>query len=94
MTLSRRLTIILACTAAAAVAAPGAAMAAKNKKHHAHRAAAPPQPTVVVPHIYDAGGDGGEIRTPAGVSVRIFNPLDVATGLGNKLLGDLGLPPL
>lgn len=98
MTLSRHITVALAATAALAVAAPGSALAAKHtgnaKKHRIHRAASIPQPTVVVPHKYDAGGDGGEITTPAGVSVKLFNPLDVATGLGNGLLAQLGLPPV
>jgi hypothetical protein len=102
MTISRRLSITLACTAALSVAAPGIAFAAphhkhavKAKKHTVKRAAAVVlQPTVVVPHIYDAGGDGGELTTPAGVNVKFFNAVGVAAALGNGVLAELGLPPL
>jgi hypothetical protein len=89
MTLSRTTALL----AAAALALPGSAFAAKHKQH-VHRAVSPPQPTIVVPHRYDAGGDGGEAKTPAGITVRLFDPAKVALGLGNKVLAELGLPPL
>jgi hypothetical protein len=94
MTPSRhlRITTVLACVTALAVAAPGNAAAAK-RKHHAHKAAA--IPVEVISHKYLAGGDGADSLLPAaGQPVNLFNALDVATGLGNPALGQLGLPPL
>ena len=81
----------VAVAALLALAAPAGAFAAK--RHHHHRVSAP-QPIVNVPHKYDAGGDGGEPTTPPGVSVQLFDPVAVAQGLGNPVLGQLGLPPL
>ena len=72
---------------------PGSALAA-HRKHHAHHSSTPPEPTIVVPHKYDAGGDGGEATTPPGVNVHFFDPVAVAEGLGSQVLGQLGLPPL
>jgi hypothetical protein len=85
-----RVAIALACTAA--LAAPGTAMAAK--KHRAHKAKSP-DVTVVVPHIYDAGGDGAGALVPTpGVRVNLFDPVQLAVGLGNQALAQLGLPPV
>jgi hypothetical protein len=92
------MTVALACTAAFAAAVPGSALAAKHRKqaakHQVHHAVAAPQPTIVVPHRYDAGGDGADLTPLPGVPVKLFNPLEVATGLGNTVLAQLGLPPL
>ncbi len=76
-----------------ALAAPSGALA---KKHHrAHKTGQPAAPTVVVPHDYDAGGNGASLESPAaGVRVNLFAPIEVATSLGNQALGELGLPPL
>jgi hypothetical protein len=87
-----RTRIAIALAATAALAAPGSAMAAK--KHRAHKTTAPAV-TVVVPHIYDAGGDGAGALVPTpGVRVNLFDPVQVAVGLGNQALGQLGLPPV
>ena len=79
----------VACVAA--LAAPGAALAAKPKKHRVvHKAQ-----QVLVPHKYDAGGDGIELTpVPDGVRVNLFDPLQIAEALGNQALTQLGLPPL
>jgi hypothetical protein len=84
-----RIATAVACVAA--LAAPGSALAAKPKKHRvAHKTQ-----QVIVPHKYLAGGDGIELTTPAaGVRVNLFDPLQVATNLGNQALGQLGLPPV
>jgi hypothetical protein len=84
-----RIATAVACVAA--LAAPGSALAAKAKKHRvAHKTQ-----QVVVPHKYLAGGDGIELTTPTpGVRVNLFDPLQVATNLGNQALGQLGLPPV
>ena len=84
---------ITALVAGAFLLMPGSALAAHHR-HHAHHSSTPPEPTIVVPHKYDAGGDGGEPTTPPGVSVQLFDPVAVAQGLGNPVLGQLGLPPL
>jgi hypothetical protein len=84
---------VVACSAALAVALPGSAFAAK--KHRAHKTATSAQPTIVLHHTYDAGGDGAGALTPTpGVRVNLFDPLAVAVGLGNQALGQLGLPPV
>jgi hypothetical protein len=93
MTLSRhtRITAALACVAAFAVAAPGTATA-KSKKR-VHKAAA--VPTIVINHKYDAGGNGADSYLPAaGQKVNLLDPLNVAIGLGNGALAQLGLPPV
>jgi hypothetical protein len=84
-----RIAGVAACVAA--LAAPGAALAAKPKKHRVvHRAQ-----QVLVPHKYDAGGDGIELTpVPDGVRVNLFDPLKIAEALGNQALAQLGLPPL
>jgi hypothetical protein len=94
-----RITTALACTAALALALPGSALAKPRTHRAAHhsvvtRAANIPEPTIIVPHKYDAGGDGGELTTPAGVKLNLFDPLAVAVALGNQALGQLGLPPI
>lgn len=86
------LRIAAAVGCVAALAAPGAAMAkAKVKKHRvAHKTQ-----QVLVPHKYDAGGDGIELTPVAdGVRVNLFDPVKVAEALGNQALTQLGLPPL
>ena len=78
----------VACVAA--LVAPGSALAAKKKHRVAHKTQ-----QVLVPHKYDAGGDGIELSAPtAGVRVNLFDPVQLATALGNQALGQLGLPPL
>jgi hypothetical protein len=87
-----RIATAVACVAA--LAAPGSALA---KKHHrvAHKTATVPVPTIIVPHDYDAGGNGDTIPVvPAGVRVNLFDPVELANTLGNQALGDLGLPPV
>jgi hypothetical protein len=83
-----RIGAAVAC--AAALAAPGSALA-KSKTHRvSHKAQ-----NVLVPHKYDAGGDGIELTSPTpGVRVNLFDPVQLATTLGNQALGQLGLPPL
>ncbi len=93
-----RITTALACAAALAAALPAAA-AAKTTRHRAvhsvaHKTAAVPQPTTVVPHKYDAGGDGSDPVLPAGVKASLFDPVQVAVALGDSALGQLGLPPV
>jgi hypothetical protein len=84
---------VVACTAALAVAMPGSAFAAK--KHRAHKTATSAQPTIVVPHRYDAGGDGVSPVAPLPSGrVNLFDPARVALGLGNQVLAELGLPPV
>jgi hypothetical protein len=63
----------------------------KVKKHRvAHKTQ-----QVLVPHKYDAGGDGMELTpVPDGVRVNLFDPLAVAQALGNNALSQLGLPPI
>ena len=92
-------TRIAAAIAAAALVLPGSALAAKHRahpsKHRVRSSVSVPQPTIVVPHKYDAGGDGGELTKPAGVSTSgIVNVVGVAKALGNDVLAELGLPPL
>ena len=83
-----RIASVACCVAA--LAAPASALAKKHRK--VHKAATP---TVVVPHTYDAGGNGIELTTPAaGVRVNLFDPVELATTLGNTALGQLGLPPV
>ena len=82
--------------AALLLALPASALAAHHRAHRAHRVSSSvsvPKPIVVVPHIYDAGGDGGELTTPATVHVTLFDPAAVARGLGNDVLAQLGLAP-
>jgi hypothetical protein len=82
-----RIATAVACVAA--LAAPGSALAAKK-----HRVSHKSQ-NVVVPHKYDAGGDGIELTSPTpGVRVNLFDPTQLATSLGNTALTQLGLPPL
>lgn len=86
------LRIAAAVGCVAALAAPGSAMAkAKTKKHRvAHKTQ-----QVLVPHKYDAGGDGMDLTpVPDGVRVNLFDPLSVAQALGNDALAQLGLPPI
>ena len=86
-----RFATAVACVAA--LAAPGSALAAK--KHKKVKKSANPVVTVVVPHDYDAGGNGiGSYTPPAGVRVNLFDPVQLAETLGNNVLGQLGLPPL
>jgi hypothetical protein len=83
-----RIAAAVACVAA--LATPGSALAAKKKHRVAHKTQ-----QVVVPHKYDAGGDGIELTAPTpGVRVNLFDPVQLATTLGNDVLGQLGLPPL
>ena len=83
-----RIATAVACVAA--LAAPGSALA-KTKKHRVAHATQ----QVLVPHIYDAGGNGIELTSPtSGVRVNLFDPLQLATSLGNQTLTQLGLPPL
>jgi hypothetical protein len=83
-----RIGAAVACVAA--LAAPGSALA-KSKKHRvSHKAQ-----SVLVPHKYDAGGDGIELTSPApGERVNLFDPVQFAQALGNQALAQLGLPPL
>jgi hypothetical protein len=84
-----RIAGVIACTAA--LVAPGSALA---KKHHVQKAKAPAV-TVLVPHDYDAGGNGaGSLAPTPGVRVNLFDPTQVAIGLGNQVLAELGLPPV
>lgn len=87
------LRIASAAACVAALAAPASALA---KKHRVvHRSATAPTIIVHVPHIYDAGGNGIELTSPLpGVRVNLFDPLQLATTLGNQALAQLGLPPL
>ena len=81
-------------TAAACVAALAAPSAALAKKHTAHKAKAT-TPIVTVQHDYDAGGNGAPLVTiPAGVRLNLFDPIQLATSLGDQALGQLGLPPV
>jgi hypothetical protein len=81
---------VAAVTCVAALVAPGSALAAKKKHRVAHQTQ-----QVVVPHKYDAGGDGIELSSPIpGVRVNLFDPVQLATTLGNQALVQLGLPPL
>jgi hypothetical protein len=82
-----RIASAVACVAA--LATPGSALAA-SKHRVSHKAQ-----NVVVPHKYDAGGDGIELTAPTpGVRVNLFDPAQLATSLGNTALTQLGLPPL
>jgi len=85
-----RFATAVAC--AAALAAPASALAAKH--HTAHRTAKAPAQTitVVVPHDFDAGGNGAPLVP--GMAVRLFDALQLARSLGNNVLGQIGLPPL
>jgi hypothetical protein len=87
-----RLLAAVACVAAMIAAVPGEAAAAKRKKPHPHRAAN--TPTIVINHIYDAGGNGAPLLPAPGQKINLFDPVSVAIGLGNQALGQLGLPPL
>ena len=74
----------------AALAAPGSALAKAKKHRVAHKTQ-----QVLVPHKYDAGGDGMELTpVPDGVRVNLFDPLQVAQALGPGALSQLGLPPI
>jgi hypothetical protein len=74
----------------AALAAPGSALAKAKKHRVAHKTQ-----QVLVPHKYDAGGDGMELTpVPDGVRVNLFDPLAVAQALGSGALAQLGLPPI
>jgi hypothetical protein len=74
----------------AALAAPGSALAKARKHRVAHKTQ-----QVLVPHKYDAGGDGMELTpVPDGVRVNLFDPLQVAQALGSAALSQLGLPPI
>lgn len=92
MTPSRMTALVVA----AFVAMPGSALAAHHSRHHhVHTSASLPQITVVVPHKYDAGGDGGAITTPPGLNVSLgIDAVGTAVALGNSALAQLGLPPL
>jgi hypothetical protein len=84
------LRVVTAAACIAALAAPGSALAAKKKHRVVHKAQ-----QVLVPHKYDAGGDGIELTSPTpGVRVNLFDPVQLATTLGNQALTQLGLPPL
>ncbi|MFL5893869.1 MAG: hypothetical protein ACJ76Z_01990 [Thermoleophilaceae bacterium] len=90
---------ITALVVAAFVALPGTALAAHHSRHarshRVHTSVSVPQPTIVVPHKYDAGGDGGEVTTPAGLKVGLsIDVVGTAQALGNGVLTQLGLPPL
>jgi hypothetical protein len=83
-----RIAASVACLAA--LAAPGSALAKAKKHRVSHKAQA-----VLVPHIYDAGGNGIELTAPTpGVRVNLFDPAQLAASLGNQALVQLGLPPL
>jgi hypothetical protein len=84
-------TRIAALAAAALLMLPGGAFAAHHARHRVRSSVSVPQPIIVVPHIYDAGGDGS--AAPA-TSFSLFDPLVVAKALGNDALAQLGLPPL
>src|SRR4051794_22129270 len=91
------LRIATAAACVAALAAPGSALARKHHRHHrvVHKTATVPTPTIFVPHDYDAGGNGDTIPAiPAGVRVNLFDPVQLATTLGDQALGELGLPPV
>ena len=76
-----------------ALAAPSAALAAK--KHHRTVKKSVVTQTVVVPHQYDAGGDGaGALQITSTTKVNLLDPVELATSLGSQALGQLGLPPL
>jgi len=85
-------TRIAALAAAALLMLPGSAFAAHHRRHTVRSSVSVPQPIIVVPHIYDAGGDGS--AAPAGPNVSLFDPVAVAKALGNDALTQLGLPPL
>ena len=87
-------TPIAAVAAAFVLALPGSALAAHHRRHHVRSTVSVPQPTIVVPHKFDAGGDGGEATMPPGLKVSLFDPVLIAQTLGNDLLAQLGLPPV
>jgi hypothetical protein len=96
-------TRIAAAVAAAALLLPGTALAGQRKSHKHHRSHAAhkvrtsvsiPQPTIVVPHVYDAGGDGLPYGSPLPSNFAMFDPVAIAKALGNDALAELGLPPL
>jgi len=82
-----RIASVAACVAA--LAAPSAALAKKNRSTHR---ADTRQITVVVPHDFDAGGNGIELIP--GYQAKLFDPLQLAISLRNRVLGQLGLPPV
>ena len=83
-----RIAAAVACVAA--LAAPTGALAKPTKHRVAHQTQ-----QVLVPHKYLAGGDGIELTPwPANTRLNLFDPVQLAQGLGNQLLGQLGLPPL
>jgi hypothetical protein len=82
--------LLLAVCGALVVAAPADA---KTRSHKGKTKVAVvqgnPKPIIEVPYpgaIPELYGGPGQPK------VSIFSPLDVATGLGNKALGQLGLP--
>jgi hypothetical protein len=84
------LRIAAAVGCVAALAAPDSGLAKAKKHRVAHKTQ-----QVLVPHKYDAGGDGMELTpVPDGVRVNLFDPLQVAQALGNNALSQLGLPPI
>ena len=86
---------LAAVVAATALVFPGSALAAHHhSRHHVRSSVAVPQPTIVVPHKYDAGGDGADPSTPPGLNFQLFDPAAIAQALGNQALAELGLPPL
>src|SRR5437868_6395395 len=91
------LRIATAAACVAALAAPGSALATKHHRHHrvVHKTATVPTPTIVVPHDYDAGGNGETIpAVPLGVRVNLFDPVQLAATLGNQALGEMGVAPV
>jgi len=96
-------TRIAAAVAAAALLLPGSALAGQRKAHKPHRShvahkvrssVSIPQPTVVIPHMYDAGGDGLPYGSPLPPNFALFDATEFARALGNDALKELGLPPL
>ena len=85
-----------ALVVAAFMAMPASALAAHHsRQHRVHTSASLPTVTVVVPHKYDAGGDGaGQLVITNSTRINLIDVLSVAQGLGNNVLGQLGLPPI
>lgn len=88
------LRIAAAGTCILALAAPSAALAKKHHKRAHKTATTAPVVTVQVPHDYMAGGNGAPLMTFGPGQVRLFDPLQLATNLGNQALAQLGLPPV